>query len=47
MDKFYEYSDNREKCKYDLEIMKSCKECLFQTLCKLEQDKTKKLEKKA
>lgn len=46
MDKFYEYSDDREKCKYDLEVMKSCKECLFQILCKLEQDKAKQKEQK-
>lgn len=44
MDKFYEYSDNREECKYWIAAVESCRRCLFETLCRLEQsEKTKKL----
>jgi hypothetical protein len=43
MDKFYEYSDNKEECKYKLAVVSSCRNCLFETLCRLEQNKTKKL----
>jgi len=35
MDK-YEYSKEWDKCTYWLEVMKNCRECLFQTLCSLE-----------
>ena len=45
MDKYYEYSDNKEECKYWLAVVDTCRHCLFETLCRLEN--TKKLEKKA
>lgn len=37
MDK-YEYSKEWYKCMYDLEAVKSCRNCLFKTLCMLEKD---------
>lgn len=39
MDKYYEYSDNKEKCKYNLAVVNSCRKCLFETLCRLEKQK--------
>ena len=41
MDK-YEYSKEWDKCTYNL-YLSSCRQCLFQTLCKLEQNKQKYL----
>ena len=38
----YEQSKNKTKCQYGL-VMKSCRECLFETLCRLEKDKAKYL----
>lgn len=43
MDKYYEYSDDKEECKYKLAVVDSCRKCLFETLCRLEQNKTQKL----
>lgn len=37
MDK-YEYSKEWYKCTYDL-YLDSCRNCLFETLCRLEKDK--------
>lgn len=36
MERYYEESDNREKCKYGLASIESCRQCLFETLCHLE-----------
>lgn len=35
----YEQSDNPSKCKHNL-LMNSCRECLFETLCRLEKTKS-------
>lgn len=35
-EKYYEYSDQKGKCKYDLAVMENCRECLFNVLCNLE-----------
>ena len=37
---YYEYWKEKNKCTYDL-YLKSCRECLFQVLCRLELDKCK------
>lgn len=39
MERYYEESDNREKCKYNLATVDSCRKCLFETLCRLEKQK--------
>ena len=44
MDK-YEYSKEWDKCTYDL-YLDSCRHCLFETLCRMEKDKTKLLTSK-
>lgn len=38
MEKNYEYSDTRWKCKHNL-VVESCSRCLFETLCRLEKQK--------
>lgn len=38
MDK-YEYSKEKDKCAYWIASVRSCRECLFETLCKLEKQK--------
>lgn len=35
MDK-YEYSKEWDKCTYWLDVVKSCRRCLFENLCRLE-----------
>lgn len=37
---YYEYWKEKDKCTYNL-YLKSCRECLFQVLCRLELDKWK------
>lgn len=39
MERYYEESDNREKCRYWLASIESCRKCLFETLCHLEKQK--------
>ena len=34
----YEQSDNIEECRYWL-VMESCRQCLFETLCRLDKQK--------
>lgn len=34
--RYYEYSDRPDRCKYDLDCVKSCRECVFNVLCNLE-----------
>lgn len=34
IDKYYEYSENKNKCKYNL-VVESCRKCIFETLCRL------------
>lgn len=42
----YEYwKENHTKCKHDLYCVKSCRECLFETLCRLEEIKENKTQK--
>ena len=43
MEKYYEYSDNKKECTYNL-VVDSCRTCLFETLCRLEQVKAKQEE---
>lgn len=42
MEKYYEESKDVTKCQYNL-VMKSCRACLFETLCRLEKAKAKDL----
>lgn len=42
MERYYEESDNREKCKHWLASIESCRQCLFETLCHLEKQKEKR-----
>lgn len=35
----YEYSTEKDRCAYWLEVMRSCRLCLFNTLCNLEKNK--------
>lgn len=37
----YEYSLDWDKCTYGLAVIKSCRHCLFETLCRLEKDRIK------
>ena len=40
MDK-YEFSKEWDKCTYGLAVIKSCRQCLFENLCRLEKDRIK------
>lgn len=44
IDKYYEYSDNKQKCKYNI-VVEGCRSCLFETLCHYENMKKKQKEK--
>lgn len=37
----YEYSKEWDKCTYWLDVVKSCRHCIFETLCRLDKDKCK------
>ena len=37
----YEYSKEWDKCTYWLDVVESCRNCLFQTLCRLEKNRIK------
>lgn len=37
---YYEQSRNKQECQYWLTV-RSCRECLFETLCRLEKNKCK------
>lgn len=39
MENFYEQSDDHSKCRYSLWAIKTCRGCLFETLCRLEEQK--------
>ena len=37
----YELSEYKDRCQYGIEAIKSCRLCLFNTLCDLERNKWK------
>lgn len=37
--KRYEYWENKSECRYWLASILSCRQCLFETLCRLEKDR--------
>lgn len=38
MEKYYEYSGDKNKCKHNI-VVQSCRQCLFETLCRLGQQR--------
>lgn len=36
MEKYFEQSDDTKQCRYGLASIESCRQCLFETLCRLE-----------
>lgn len=42
--KYYGYwKENNTECKHDIARIRSCRECIFEVLCRLEEIKNKKL----
>lgn len=46
MERKYEYwKENHQKCKHDIAWIESCRQCVFETLCRLEEIKENKTQK--
>lgn len=46
MERKYEYwKENHQECKHDIAWIESCRQCVFETLCRLEEIKENKTQK--